>query len=289
MSWGGYRNGEIPFGALVEVEPGKGLQPDAARTYLEMKSDCLAAVGATFYMANNSNPRYNQQAYRPKADPYPGSQQYFWDHHVAWGIAAAKPGTSNHGWALAADLTFGTTRVRTWFRANCGRYGWANAGDAFGEDWHKEYRGTITPAGAGTRITEREDDDMAVQLIIGLEGGSTYSVSPGLLTQHRDADELNLALGVNRQWNDARTAYEARTLNDKDFLFVLGTFGLGQYTLEQIKNLPAGGQLRADWLTPAGGSVDLRSVLDAITAVAVPTAAEIATAVNDDAAVRLQS
>lgn len=154
MSWGGYQNGLIPFSALTEVEPGKWLQPAAAEKYLAMKAACKAATGSTFYMSNSSNPRYNQQAYRQKNDPYAGSQQYFWDHRKEFGISAAWPGTSNHGWAVAVDITFPNSAVRNWYRANCHTYDWNNAGDNFGEDWHKEYVGSLIPAGGGTKISE---------------------------------------------------------------------------------------------------------------------------------------
>lgn len=168
MSWGGYQNGLIPFSALVQVEPGKWLQPAAAQQYLKMKADCKTATGLTFYMASNTNPRYNQQAYRQKNDPYLGSQQYFWDNRKAFGIVAAIPGTSNHGWALAVDITFPNPAVRNWYRANCTKYGWNNAGDNFGEDWHKEYVGSLVPAGGGTPIGEEEMADNWVDT-------STYS------------------------------------------------------------------------------------------------------------------
>lgn len=67
---------------------------------------------------------------------------------------AARPGTSNHGWGLAVDLSGiggeGTVR-HTWLRANGPLYGWqhpswARVGGSKPESWHFEYVGP--PQGA---------------------------------------------------------------------------------------------------------------------------------------------
>ena len=58
------------------------------------------------------------------------------------------PGTSNHGWGQAVDLSggiqsFGSAEF-TWMQANAGKYGWkppewAQAGGSKPEPWHWEY------------------------------------------------------------------------------------------------------------------------------------------------------
>ena len=63
---------------------------------------------------------------------------------------AAKPGTSNHGWALAADLggginQFGSTQYN-WMKANASRFGfvhpaWAEPGGSAPEAWHWVFTG----------------------------------------------------------------------------------------------------------------------------------------------------
>jgi LAS superfamily LD-carboxypeptidase LdcB len=64
-------------------------------------------------------------------------------------VAAAKPGTSKHGWALAIDTSFmgdkGSPKY-DWMDANAPKYGWVNPawakkGGAGHEPWHWEYIG----------------------------------------------------------------------------------------------------------------------------------------------------
>jgi D-alanyl-D-alanine carboxypeptidase len=55
----------------------------------------------------------------------------------AQGGLAAKPGTSEHGWGLAADLDL-DARAQSWMRANAGRFGFAETTPR--EPWHWSYR-----------------------------------------------------------------------------------------------------------------------------------------------------
>lgn len=79
-----------------------------------------------------------------------------WDAWNAWqngtGNLAAYPGTSNHGWAIAAD--FGgevyspgySSAGHQWLRNNAANYGWWWAGADFSrvESWHWEFNGNYT-------------------------------------------------------------------------------------------------------------------------------------------------
>lgn len=170
MAWGGFKNGSIPLANLVEFEgTGKYLQADAAASLTRLFDATEAATGARPYIAANQDLnrdlaeqirllKHNYRvvpsggsifyagerwAKKPGIDPTTGRAY----------VTCATPGFSNHGWARAADISFPTAASRAWFRAHCEDEGWTNAGDAFGEDWHKEYHGPITTtAGSGTPI-----------------------------------------------------------------------------------------------------------------------------------------
>lgn len=61
------------------------------------------------------------------------------------GNLAARPGTSNHGWAVAVDFTGLTSRALTWVRNNARSYGFVN--DVPSENWHYTYQqGGVRPA-----------------------------------------------------------------------------------------------------------------------------------------------
>jgi hypothetical protein len=66
------------------------------------------------------------------------SQQWFWAHQPP---AAARPGTSNHGWGLAVDVK--TRGAAAWILKHGHRYGWSwDEGRRVGEWWHFRYVGT---------------------------------------------------------------------------------------------------------------------------------------------------
>ncbi len=153
-AWGGYSNGEIPVSALASVPARLGpyLRPDAANAY--------NALNGTFY-THFGKPLNITEAYRSYATQQSiflaryhavASSDIVWNgQHWAKnaGVAvAAVPGTSNHGWGLAADfaapLTDTTSTGHIWMRANASAYGWTWAGSAFDEPWHWEYNGTYT-------------------------------------------------------------------------------------------------------------------------------------------------
>lgn len=55
------------------------------------------------------------------------------------GNLAAKPGTSNHGWGLAADISTSlmTSTESSWLAANAANWGFVR--DVSGEPWHYHY------------------------------------------------------------------------------------------------------------------------------------------------------
>jgi len=132
-STAGYLNGRIPTSVLCAVEsaPGHLLRCDAAEQF--------AALNAAY------RDRFGVDI--PITDSYRS-----YDAQVAVRIAkphlAAVPGTSNHGWGLALDLSTpisgGASAEYTWLRVHGPDYGWDNPswarpGGVKPEPWHFEF------------------------------------------------------------------------------------------------------------------------------------------------------
>lgn len=176
LAWGGHTNGSIDTALLVDVT-GRGdyLEPTAAARWLALSAACLRATGVLLTAAPGSS------ANRPVSIQetfYTAYRKYLAGGPYA--PVAAVPGTSNHGWARAIDITGyeGNTAwvsprtgkrysvnitVWNWLQAHAAEYGydWAT-GDSSGEPWHWESLttpGTTVAGGAGTPILNRTDDD----------------------------------------------------------------------------------------------------------------------------------
>jgi hypothetical protein len=130
--WGGHQNGRIPLPALCPV-PGTAvlLRCDAARSFTAMSAAYAQTFGRPIVLTDGYRDYAGQVSCR-----------------AGKGDLCADPGTSNHGWALAADLgggiqTFGTA-AHEWMRANGRRFGWhhprwAQRGGSKPEAWHWEF------------------------------------------------------------------------------------------------------------------------------------------------------
>jgi hypothetical protein len=129
--WGGYSNGLIPESALCPIAPGHMLRWDAAAAFRALNAAYQLEFGTPLCVTDS------YRSYAAQVDVFarkPG--------------LAAKPGTSNHGWALAVDYcggiqSFGTAQF-TWMKANAPFYGWfhpdwAEPGGSKPEAWHWEY------------------------------------------------------------------------------------------------------------------------------------------------------
>jgi hypothetical protein len=134
--WGGYQNGQVPLTALAHPAqaPTAWFRPDAAAAF-----DRLSAA----YAARFRHPLRVTDSYRDFAHQV--------STKAAKGYLAAKPGTSNHGWGLAADVVVGGygSADYQWLLHNGPAYGWSNPGWAQArgskhEPWHYEFN----PAGA---------------------------------------------------------------------------------------------------------------------------------------------
>lgn len=129
----GHANGQLPAAALCPLPDHAGhmLRPDAARGLVR-----LAAAYEEWFQA----PLCMTDSYRSL-----GSQQALAARKPG---LAARPGTSEHGWGLAADFGCGIegydTPQHRWMAAHAAEFGWgqpdwAKNGGAREEPWHWEY------------------------------------------------------------------------------------------------------------------------------------------------------
>ncbi|KGM08680.1 M15 family metallopeptidase, partial [Cellulomonas carbonis] len=123
-----YGNGKVPASALSEVSgaPGHRLWTPAARS-LEAMRAAAARDGVSIGVTDT------YRTYESQVDLVRRKGLY------SQGGLAAKPGTSNHGWAIATDLAL-DSKAQAWMRANGGRYGFVE--DVPREPWHWTYRPT---------------------------------------------------------------------------------------------------------------------------------------------------
>ena len=120
------------------------LLPEAAAAFMAMNRESERDYGVTLRTASA------RTAYRPYAD-----QEYFWDQYLHHGgNLAARPGTSNHGWALAVDLA--TPQMRAIVDKIGHKYGWAKEwSDAPSEWWHLRWRAGVWHGHVGDPIIKK--------------------------------------------------------------------------------------------------------------------------------------
>ncbi|MCG2800147.1 MAG: M15 family metallopeptidase [Cellulomonas sp.] len=116
-----YGNGRIPAAALHEVgSAGHRLWAPAASSLRQLISDA-AREGVTIGVTDS------YRSYEAQVDVAKRKGLY------SQGGLAAVPGTSDHGWGMAADLELDDT-AQSWMRTNAGRYGFVE--DTPREPWH---------------------------------------------------------------------------------------------------------------------------------------------------------
>lgn len=130
-----YGNGRLPDRVLCEL-PGEGderLRPDAAVAFVRLAAAYEESIGTAICLTDAYRTLAEQQQLRRIKPRF-----------------AARPGSSEHGWGLAVDLSCGVQSFRTkqhaWMVANAGRYGWflpdwALRGGSRPEPWHWEFSG----------------------------------------------------------------------------------------------------------------------------------------------------
>ena len=136
---GNGKNGQLPKSALSKVSgftggPGVGpiggyLRKAAAVAWEAMQRAFGGGLSLTEGYRDLANQQMRYSAYR-----------------AGRGNLAATPGTSVHGYGLAADVGGGS---QAWMRANGPRFGWYPTGLSFAqrEPWHFEYKGGMAAGG----------------------------------------------------------------------------------------------------------------------------------------------
>lgn len=120
-----YGNGKIPAGALEKVgDTGHKLWAPAAESLTRMMADAKKD-GVTIGISDS------YRSYEEQLDVAKRKGLY------SQGGLAAKPGTSEHGWGMAADLDLNGAALK-WMRANAGRYGFDE--NVPRESWHWAYQ-----------------------------------------------------------------------------------------------------------------------------------------------------
>jgi D-alanyl-D-alanine carboxypeptidase len=127
-----YGNGRIPANALEQVgTTGHKLWAPAAESLTRMMADAERAgvhIGVT-------------DSYRPYAEQVDLARR---KGLYSQGGLAAKPGTSEHGWGMAADLDL-DAKALAWVRDNASAYGFYNTAPR--ESWHWGFKPEASGAG----------------------------------------------------------------------------------------------------------------------------------------------
>lgn len=132
----GYANGRLPDEVLCTLPGGadERLRADAAVAFVRLAAAYQAAWGEPICLTDGYRTLGEQQQLRRVKRRY-----------------AARPGSSEHGWGLAVDLSCGVQSFRSprhaWMVANAGTHGWflpewAQRGGSRPEPWHWEFAGT---------------------------------------------------------------------------------------------------------------------------------------------------
>lgn len=200
-----YGNGLIPVSLLTRLSTGHRLALDAARSYERMATAFRRDLGYALAVTD---------AYRDLADQVAVK--------ALKGPLAAKPGTSEHGWARALDLASGVPNTASpahrWMDAHASEYGWVNPAwaqddnprnGAF-EPWHWEYVAHLDQHAGGTfaaRPAPRKEDDAMIYRATGERTAfGVYAHNGGWVELASRAEYDNLkAAGVPEVWVEPAT------------------------------------------------------------------------------------
>lgn len=121
----GFQNGQIPVERLSPIPGNEYMWTPAAEAFKRMYADA-ARDGVDLVVID---------AYRPLADQYRLADELGLYKEGGW---AAVPGTSEHGWGRAVDLTLDDEAL-AWMRQHASNYGFLETVPR--EPWHWEYHG----------------------------------------------------------------------------------------------------------------------------------------------------
>lgn len=145
----GYRNGRVPANALKSIGRGHSMFPEVADKFLAMNAAYKAATGKELIVGSSYRPfdvqvqNVARKGYYSGLFPAPpprgqGDQgmpnPLLLNGQKRKGLSA-QPGTSNHGWGLAVDVSLEPGTL-TWLSANAAKFGFQKIAR---EDWHWEY------------------------------------------------------------------------------------------------------------------------------------------------------
>jgi D-alanyl-D-alanine carboxypeptidase len=120
-----YGNGHIPAGALEQVGNTRHkLWAPAAESLTRMRQDAKKD-GVTIGISDSYRPYSEQVDLARRKGLY------------SQGGLAAKPGTSEHGWGMAADLDLNSS-AQSWMKQHASDYGFVN--NVPRESWHWAYK-----------------------------------------------------------------------------------------------------------------------------------------------------
>jgi D-alanyl-D-alanine carboxypeptidase len=120
-----YGNGKIPRSALEQVgNTHHRLWAPAAESLTQMMADAKKD-GVNIGITDSYRP-YDEQVDLAKRKGL-----------YSQGGLAAKPGTSEHGWGMAADLDL-NSKAQSWMHQNAAKYGFVN--NVSRESWHWAYK-----------------------------------------------------------------------------------------------------------------------------------------------------
>ena len=119
-----YGNGNVPTAALASIGDGHSLHAPAAQAFRQLEASAQLA-GIDLDVVSSYRDLSTQQRLAQEKGLY------------SQGGLAATPGTSNHGWGMAVDLTL-DNRAQEWMRANAHQFGFVE--DVPREPWHWTYR-----------------------------------------------------------------------------------------------------------------------------------------------------
>ncbi|MBO1752821.1 M15 family metallopeptidase [Actinotalea sp. BY-33] len=208
-TWGGFSNGHIPTSTLCT--------PAWAASHHKVRCDANAALTelnaayrnrfGTNLVVTSTYRTYAQQVALKKQKP----------------TLAATPGTSNHGWGLAADLGGGVqvwgSPQHNWMRANANKYGWfhpawAQYDGSLPEPWHWEYAGAVASGRADqskalamqlvrTQPWNSETQRGCLSTLWQATSGWSYTKAVG---QRRGIPQTDMVRAFGPSWTSSATA-----------------------------------------------------------------------------------
>lgn len=170
--WGGFSNGQIPLSAMKQVL-GQWFEPDMAdrMTWLHAQTGISCQEG--YRPLGVPNDQYIRNESQTSTG---GSNQWFqWGRYKRGETpSAGTPGTSSHGWGLAADITPG--RENAAVRDACAKVGLIFTVSS--ESWHVAADGTPT-----VDYKPQENWRKTMRLVGCNQNGGHWIMAPGYIKQ----------------------------------------------------------------------------------------------------------